>query len=187
MTIRDVLLPLFVEVILTFVIWSWMAVLRARDFESGAVRPDNVALREPNWPKRTMQLGNAFSNQFELPVLFYVLTILEYVTHLAGIVFVALTVLALVTAAGFMRMMLGAWVNAVLVQGAALLIGLALLFPALLLLILGGGLFKTNTTAQVGMLYEEGDARRDRAYSIFYVGVNLGAFIAPLIAGTLGE
>jgi POT family proton-dependent oligopeptide transporter len=62
-----------------------------------------------------------------------------------------------------------------------------LLFPALLVLIVGGGLFKTNTTSQVGMLYEEGDARRDRAYSIFYVGVNLGAFIAPLIAGTLGE
>jgi POT family proton-dependent oligopeptide transporter len=63
----------------------------------------------------------------------------------------------------------------------------ALLFPALLLLIFGGGLFKTNTTAQVGMLYAPGDSRRDRAYSIFYVGVNLGAFIAPLIAGTLGE
>jgi POT family proton-dependent oligopeptide transporter len=63
----------------------------------------------------------------------------------------------------------------------------SLLFPALLLLIVGGGLFKTNTTAQVGMLYREGDSRRDRAYSIFYVGVNLGAFIAPLIAGTLGE
>ncbi|HWU53943.1 MAG TPA: peptide MFS transporter, partial [Rhizomicrobium sp.] len=63
----------------------------------------------------------------------------------------------------------------------------ALLFPALTLLIFGGGLFKTNTTAQVGMLYQPGDARRDRAYSVFYVGVNLGAFIAPLIAGTLGE
>jgi hypothetical protein len=90
MSVQMILLPLFVEVILTFVIWSWMAVLRARDFESGAVRPDTIALREPNWPKRTMQLGNAFSNQFELPVLFYVLTILEYVTHLAGIVFVVL-------------------------------------------------------------------------------------------------
>jgi len=63
----------------------------------------------------------------------------------------------------------------------------ALLFPALTLLIFGGGFFKTNTTAQVGMLYQPGDARRDRAYSIFYVGVNLGAFIAPLVAGTLGE
>jgi POT family proton-dependent oligopeptide transporter len=63
----------------------------------------------------------------------------------------------------------------------------ALLFPALTLLIFGGGLFKTNTTAQVGMLYASGDTRIDRAYSIFYVGVNLGAFIAPLVAGTLGE
>ncbi|MBV9549603.1 MAG: peptide MFS transporter [Alphaproteobacteria bacterium] len=63
----------------------------------------------------------------------------------------------------------------------------ALLFPALLLLVVGGGLFKTNTAAQVGMLYDSGDARRDRAYSIYYVGTNLGAFIAPLIGGTLGE
>lgn len=90
MSVQMILLPLFVEVFLTFVIWSWMAALRARDFNSGAVRPDNIALREPNWPKRTTQLENAFSNQFELPVLFYVLTILEYVTHLAGIVFVVL-------------------------------------------------------------------------------------------------
>ncbi|HLN38331.1 MAG TPA: MAPEG family protein [Xanthobacteraceae bacterium] len=85
-----ILLPLFVEVVLTFVIWACMAALRARDFNSGAVRPDNIALREPNWSKRTTQFMNAFSNQFELPVLFYVLTILEYVTHLAGIVFVVL-------------------------------------------------------------------------------------------------
>jgi POT family proton-dependent oligopeptide transporter len=63
----------------------------------------------------------------------------------------------------------------------------ALIFPALTLLIFGGGFFKTNTSAQAGMLYQPGDARRDRAYSIFYVGVNLGAFIAPLVAGTLGE
>jgi POT family proton-dependent oligopeptide transporter len=63
----------------------------------------------------------------------------------------------------------------------------ALLFPALTLLIFGGGLFKANTAAQVGMLYQPGDTRRDRAYSVFYVGINLGAFIAPLVAGTLGE
>jgi POT family proton-dependent oligopeptide transporter len=63
----------------------------------------------------------------------------------------------------------------------------AMLFPALTLLIFGGGFFKTNTTAQVGMLYDAGDDRRDPAYSIFYIGVNLGAFIAPLVAGTLGE
>jgi hypothetical protein len=90
MSVQMILLPLFVEVILTLVLWSWMAMLRTRDFNSGAVQPDNIALREPNWPKRTTQLANAFANQFELPVLFYVLTILEYVTHLAGIVFVVL-------------------------------------------------------------------------------------------------
>lgn len=63
----------------------------------------------------------------------------------------------------------------------------ALLFPALLLLIVAGGFFKTNTTAQVGMLYKPGDSRRDKAYSIYYVGVNIGATIAPLVAGSLGE
>ena len=62
-----------------------------------------------------------------------------------------------------------------------------LLFPALLLLIVGGGFFKTNTSAQVGMLYASADNRRDRAYSVYYVGTNLGAFLAPLVAGTLGE
>ncbi len=90
MTVQMILLPLFVEVILTFVLLFTMAPLRTRDFASGAVRPDDIALREQKWPKRTTQFANAFSNQFELPMLFYVLTILEYVTHLAGIVFVVL-------------------------------------------------------------------------------------------------
>ena len=62
-----------------------------------------------------------------------------------------------------------------------------LLFPALTILIIACGFFKTNTTSQVGMLYAPGDARRDRAYSIYYVGTNVGAFIAPLVCGTLGE
>jgi proton-dependent oligopeptide transporter, POT family len=58
---------------------------------------------------------------------------------------------------------------------------------ALLFLILGNGAFKPNISTQVGGLYAPGDPRRDRAYSIFYVGINLGAFLAPLICGTLGE
>ena len=62
-----------------------------------------------------------------------------------------------------------------------------LLLFALLALILGNGAFKPNMSAQVGDLYPPGDARRDRAYSIFYVGINLGAFLAPLVCGTLGE
>ena len=58
---------------------------------------------------------------------------------------------------------------------------------ALTMLILGNGAFKPNISAQVGGLYGPGDPRRDRAYSIFYVGINLGALIAPLVCGTLGE
>ncbi|MGA2945478.1 MAG: peptide MFS transporter [Xanthobacteraceae bacterium] len=58
---------------------------------------------------------------------------------------------------------------------------------ALLALILGNGCFKPNISTQVGGLYAPGDHRRDRAYSIFYVGINVGAFLAPLVCGTLGE
>jgi len=58
---------------------------------------------------------------------------------------------------------------------------------ALLVLILGNGCFKPNISTQVGSLYAPGDHRRDRAFSIFYVGINLGAFLAPLVCGTLGE
>jgi len=58
---------------------------------------------------------------------------------------------------------------------------------ALLALILGNGCFKPNISTQVGGLYPPGDHRRDRAYSIFYVGINVGAFLAPLVCGTLGE
>jgi proton-dependent oligopeptide transporter, POT family len=58
---------------------------------------------------------------------------------------------------------------------------------ALTALILGNGCFKPNMSAQVGSLYQPGDPRRDRAYSIFYVGINLGAFLAPIVCGTLGE
>jgi hypothetical protein len=90
MSLQAVLLPLFVEVILTFVLMVWMGALRGGDFRSGAVRPADVALREPRWPERTTQAAYSFSNQFELPVLFYVLTILVWVTRHAGYVFVIL-------------------------------------------------------------------------------------------------
>jgi proton-dependent oligopeptide transporter, POT family len=62
-----------------------------------------------------------------------------------------------------------------------------LFLPAITVLILGNGCFKPNISTQVGALYAPGDRRRDRAFSIFYVGINLGAFLAPLVCGTLGE
>jgi POT family proton-dependent oligopeptide transporter len=62
-----------------------------------------------------------------------------------------------------------------------------LLFPALGLLIVGNGFFKPNIVTIVGGLYEEGDARRDGAFTIFYMGINLGAFWSPIVCGLLGE
>jgi hypothetical protein len=90
MTIQEVLLPLFLEVILTFVLLFWLAPLRGHDFSSGVTRPENVALREPNWSQRSLQVNYSYSNQFELPVLFYVLTILAWVMRHADLIFVIL-------------------------------------------------------------------------------------------------
>jgi hypothetical protein len=90
MTIRDVLLPLFVQVTLTFVLLFRMAYLRTRAITSGATKTPDIALREPNWPASCTVVANAFHNQLELPMLFYVLTVLAWDTHHAGTVFVAL-------------------------------------------------------------------------------------------------
>jgi POT family proton-dependent oligopeptide transporter len=54
-------------------------------------------------------------------------------------------------------------------------------------LILGNGFFKPNISTIVGELYEPDDPRKDSAFTIFYMGINIGAFLAPFIAGTLGE
>jgi POT family proton-dependent oligopeptide transporter len=62
-----------------------------------------------------------------------------------------------------------------------------LFFVALLFLILGNGAFKPNISTQVGDLYPEGDPRRDGAFTLFYMGINLGAFFSPLVCGTLGQ
>ena len=76
MSLATVLLPLFVEVILTFALLFWAGALRSGDLRSQTVKPEDIALRELNWPKRTAQVSNAYSNQTELPTLFYILTLL---------------------------------------------------------------------------------------------------------------
>ncbi|HEY7752897.1 MAG TPA: peptide MFS transporter [Steroidobacteraceae bacterium] len=60
-------------------------------------------------------------------------------------------------------------------------------YVGLLLLIIGNGFFKPNISTMVGDLYPQGDARRDGAFTIFYMGINTGAFLAPLVCSTLGE
>ncbi|PKI17015.1 peptide MFS transporter [Colwellia sp. 12G3] len=60
-------------------------------------------------------------------------------------------------------------------------------YLGLALIIIGNGLFKANVSSLVGELYEDGDHRRDGAFTIFYMGINLGAFLAPITVGVLGE
>ena len=100
----------------------------------------------------------------------------------------------------FMPMLGGLLADRVLGQRKTVVIGAALMalghfmmaferlfLLALFVLILGNGAFKPNISTQVGTLYAPGDPRRDRAFSIFYVGINIGAFFSPLVCGTLGE
>src|ERR1044071_6286135 len=60
-------------------------------------------------------------------------------------------------------------------------------YSGLSLIVIGTGLLKPNVSAMVGSLYEDGDKRRDAGFSIFYMGINLGAFLGPLIAGYLAQ
>jgi hypothetical protein len=90
MDLRTVLLPLFVQIALTFGLFCWMSYHRVTLVRSGAVHPKDVALREPNWPAYVLQVANATHNQLETPVLFYVLTILAVITRHADLLFVAM-------------------------------------------------------------------------------------------------
>jgi hypothetical protein len=88
MSIQAVLLPLFVQVTLTFVLLVWMAALNSLAVMRGEVNWQAIALREPNWPAHNLQIRNAFLNQLETPLLFYVLTILAWITRHADLLFV---------------------------------------------------------------------------------------------------
>jgi hypothetical protein len=97
MPIQFILLPLFVEVLLTFGVMFGMMYFRTSTLQRGETRFEDIALREPNWPARATQFAYSFSNQFELPVLFYVLTILEIITRSADVLFVVLAWIFVVT------------------------------------------------------------------------------------------
>ncbi len=85
------------------------------------------------------------------------------------------------------------WYGGVLIALGHLSIALSTVFAhrafflGLILIVMGTGLLKPDISAIVGDLYPEGGARRDAGFSIFYMGINLGAFIAPLVTGFLGE
>src|SRR5919109_2171060 len=91
MTLQAILVPMFVQVGLTFVLLFWMGALRMRALRLGQVNPEQVRLREPNWPARVTQIANAFHNQLELPVLFYVVVLLALVTETLDVVLLLLS------------------------------------------------------------------------------------------------
>jgi hypothetical protein len=90
MTVADFLLPVFVLVFLTFALLLRTAFGRVSSLRSGEVRPDDIALGEPGWPKKTTQFGNAFKNQLELPVLFYVLIAFILITRVGDVLLLVL-------------------------------------------------------------------------------------------------
>ncbi len=85
------------------------------------------------------------------------------------------------------------WYGGVLIALGHLSIALSIKFAhsaffiGLILIVLGTGLLKPNISAIVGDLYPEGGSRRDAGFSIFYMGINIGALVAPLVTGYLGE
>ena len=88
MSVASLLIPVFVQATLTFVLMLWMWSHRVAAIKSGEVKFTDVSLREPVWPKRATQIGNCFQNQLETPMLFYVVIALALATRLAGVVFV---------------------------------------------------------------------------------------------------
>ena len=116
---------------------------------------------------------------------------------------VATSIYGLYTAAVYLAALPGGWVadrilgaqKAVWYGGIIIALGhFTLAIPrqeafylGLVLVVAGTGLLKPNVSAMVGELYPEGGARRDAGFSIYYMGINLGAFIGPFVCGTLGE
>lgn len=90
MSIFAVLLPVFVQVGLTFALLLWLGRSRVATLKAGEVKMGDIALGERNWPKRLLQIQNAYQNQFELPVLFYALVVLALMTRKADLIFVVL-------------------------------------------------------------------------------------------------
>jgi hypothetical protein len=97
MSVQMVLLPVFVLVGLAFALLLWMATARTRALTGKEIRIKDIALGQPNWPERATQIGNCFSNQFELPVLFYILIAVALPLRHADLVIVLLSWVFVVT------------------------------------------------------------------------------------------
>jgi hypothetical protein len=97
MSVQMVLLPVFVLVGLAFCLLLWMATARTKALKARETSLKDVALRQPNWPEKATQIGNCFSNQFEIPVLFYILIALALPLHKADLFIVLMSWVFVVT------------------------------------------------------------------------------------------
>jgi hypothetical protein len=90
MSIQTVLIPVFVQVALTFALMFWMGLSRVGTVKRGETKIADVALGQPNWPARVQQISNCYHNQLQLPVLFYLLVVLVLLTRQADALFVTM-------------------------------------------------------------------------------------------------
>ena len=90
MTIQMVLLPVFVQVALTFGLLAWMAYARTGSVSRGETKMRDIALGQPAWPAKPTQISNCYDSQFQIPLLFYVLVVLAWITKQADLLFVVM-------------------------------------------------------------------------------------------------
>ncbi len=85
-----ILYPVFVQVLLTFVLQIWMRRARQGAMKRGEISFQDIALRQPKWPARAAQISNAFHNQLETPILFYAVVAFLMITSQVSLLFVVL-------------------------------------------------------------------------------------------------
>ena len=91
MSLQSVLLPVFVQVALTFALLFWLGFARTAAVRRGEVRVRDIVLGQNAWPKHETQIGNAYHSQLQLPLLFYLLVVLALIARKADLVFVLLS------------------------------------------------------------------------------------------------
>jgi len=90
MTVQMVLLPVFVQVALTFGLLVWMASARTASISRGETKMRDIALGQSAWPAKPTQISNCYDSQFQIPLLFYVLVVFAWITKQADLLFVVM-------------------------------------------------------------------------------------------------